>query len=160
MKYFKIVLTLSLSLVGLGCTNNHAPSPVNYNQQYNNFNPNDKKIVFSHEKPYAIPRLAVYSDSPLTADDVKKYNAVGLSCNPGDLFWVKKSYKAESKEDIINGVKNRFIGCSYPLEEREYRFLLEKERQRDEAWKKLAGWDTPKIKVEHSGTINHNVYHY
>jgi len=38
-------------------------------------------------------------------------------------------------------------------------FLKKKDKEM-KLGKKLAGWDTPKIKVEHSETINHNVYHY
>ncbi len=121
-------------------------------QYTNSFNPNDKRLVFVERKPFDVPRNANYSPRRATSEEAKSYRNVGIACNMGDLFWMYGYKRAELSELIRKG----YVQCAYPLGSQEYQYRLNQEKRR-RVLEELAGFNTQKIKVEHSGSINHNI---
>jgi len=46
------------------------------------------------------------------------------------------------------------------LNKEEYQYVLSREKERTRVLRDLAGFNTPKINVEHSGSIDYNIYQY
>ena len=154
-------MTLFYSLISIvlfnGCTaTNPKPSYKNIPQQIASFNPNIKKVVFVKGKPFAVPLGTQYAPSLITPSEAKSYSNIGVPCNVGDLLWVY-GYKSENFEkDTLGYIKRGHIGCTHKLNNQEYQYWYNKEQERMNILRDLAGLNTPKIRVEHSGYI----YHY
>ncbi len=151
---FIVLLLLSVDVLFLsGCASNQSYStPQNTQQHTNKFDPNDKRLVFVEGKPFDVPRSANYSPRRATSEEAKTYRNLGINCNEGDLFWLYGFKRAELSELIRKG----YAQCAYPLGNREYQYRLNQEKERTRVLNELAGFNTRKIKVEHSGSI----YHY
>ncbi len=148
-------------LVGIlffsGCAGNQPYSKSQNTQQYTySFNPNDKKIVFVKSKPFSVPRSATYDHILITSMEAKKYRQAGISCNAGDLVWAYKPNQVKTKAEFNTLINKGYIQCTHPLGNKEYQYMLNREKERTRVLNELAGFNTQKIKVEHSGSI----YHY
>jgi hypothetical protein len=152
-------LAIIISLFFVGCANNQPSKSIQYKDY---FNPNNTRVVFVKGKPYNIPISAIHSTIVLNSAGAKKFNRLGAICNPGDILWTYKYDNAKAKIDIEAYfrllIQRGYMQCAHPLNTQEYQYSLHKDKQREKALRTIAGYDTPKINVEHSGSIN--IYHY
>ncbi len=96
------------------------------------FNPNNKSIKFVEGKAFAIPNGAIYKETTLRK--VTK----GTGCRIGDVPWVTtNTYKslsaAKTREEkniaYTNAKRNGHLGCSSPLSNQEYQYVLNQQNQ-------------------------------
>jgi hypothetical protein len=104
-------------------------------QQHPTFNKNNKRIIFVNGKSYLIPRMAMYNKTQLK-NIGNNYKIIG--CRDGDVNWSSSlAYNdidvtvQKYKYDVIKKYYNKGeAGCSSPLSNQEYQYVLNQQNQR------------------------------
>lgn len=104
------------------------------------FNPYAKKVVYAEGEPFAIPMDSIYKPRLLSGEEANGYTKLGITCKKGEVLWVHKVDGYDFSSNIDWYAKNGFVGCAYPLNDKELHYWLNRERIRFDILMRTAGY--------------------